>query len=172
MLCRLICLTVVLANLKAGPKDTASLREQENALAKALASGDKISLRALTEDDFQVSLGCGSVAHSFSTTLSRENWIDYVSELRIGSYHAHLAGISAVDASTSANILPPVDETVAIVTVNESWTIHLPSGRTLERRLRAIDTWLKRQGTWKLANRMYVPAPCSADLYSGRALPL
>jgi hypothetical protein len=74
---------VVAAKLVIGRDDSSSVREQEDALAKALNAKDKIGLLTLTENLFHVSWECGSAVRNFSANVLRQDWIDDVSQLRI-----------------------------------------------------------------------------------------
>jgi hypothetical protein len=161
---RSIFLVVVLAKLVSGRDEASSVREREDALAKALNARDKVGLLTLTDKDFHVDWKCGSVVRSFSTVVPREDWIDNVIQLRIDSYEAKISKVRLLRVRR-ADHESPSNDSMADVTVDEFWTIHSPRGSRIEKRFLTKDTWVKLQGTWKLAVRIYAPHPCPDDPY-------
>jgi hypothetical protein len=127
MFSRSIFLMVVAAKLVIGRDDSSSVREQEDALAKALNAKNKIGLLTLTDNLFHVSWECGSAVRNFSTNVLRQDWIDDVSQLRIDSYKANISEVRFVralrlDKDTQSN------KSIADLTVSEFWTIQFASG--------------------------------------------
>ena len=88
----------------------------------------------------------GSAFRNARTELSRDEWLDRLTHLRIKSYEAMISKIS-------------VGRDEAVVTLNESWSIQSAQGSRLEKRFAVSDTWLKREGTWKLTRRL-----CQSDV--------
>ncbi len=160
---------VVAALMGGGHEDSLSVREQENAFAKAVKSKDRLALSALMAGDFHVFLRCGSVEQSLSTDIPRQDWLNDLRNLATVSYKATVSKVRLLHTSTrssdgAVHELP--DSSMASATVDEFWTIRLPRGGQVERHFSTEDTWLKLQGTWKLAGRIvYLPHPCADDPY-------
>ncbi|MBV9035484.1 MAG: hypothetical protein JO182_13425 [Acidobacteriaceae bacterium] len=142
MLGRSAVLLVIAAKLFAAVDELSAVREGEDALARAVSAKDKAVLSALTDQNFWVYWTAGSVARTFDAKIDREDWINSVIQLRIDSY----------ETTVSKTDLVKRDE--VIVNLDEFWTVYSPRGRRIEKHFVTRDTWLKRQGTWKLTGRI------------------
>lgn len=146
---------LLIAAFASGQADTTSIRSQEAALTTAIRTRDKAALTLLTDANLHVSWDCGSVVKNFHAELSRDEWLDDVSRLKINSY---LTKISKIHFTARG---PLKYDTAAQADVAEHLQIRLPQGRgTLNKNLIATDAWVKRGSTWKLAVRIYRTVPC------------
>jgi hypothetical protein len=152
---KMSALLVIVTSLLTAGDESATLRERENALARAVRAKDKVVLSTLTNNGFHVSWTCGSVVHNSSAESLREDWIDDLIRLRIDTYEAVISKIR----------LAKGDE--AFVDLDEFWTLHSPHGARIERRFRTSDTWFKLQGAWKLTARISAryPRDCPDGLH-------
>jgi hypothetical protein len=152
-------LLVIVATLLTAGEDSSTIREREDALARAVKAKDKVVLATLTNKGFQASWTCGSAARSFSAVSLREDWIDRLIRLRIYSYKAVISKI---------DLAKPHE---AFVELDEFWVVRSPRAARIEKHLRTLDTWFKLQGEWKLVGRLSAPYPRDCPDDQGWALP-
>src|SRR5947209_20585216 len=86
---------------------------------------------------------------SFHTDVSRQDWMDNLSHLRIESYEieistGHRADKGVRDQAPSG----------AYVTLTEFWTLLSPGGRRIEKRVESVDLWVRQQSVWKQVSRL------------------
>jgi len=139
--------------------DDVSIRQQEITLASALRKADRATLLRVTESQLHVHLECVSAEKSFSADLNRESWIDTVTQIRVATYEAKIADIHLAVARIPAKATPNGSGS-ATLRIDETINIFTSSGNKIEKRLSAWDTWVKRDDTWKLLNRIYGPRTC------------
>ncbi len=139
---RSIFLFILLAKLLPADGESWLVREQENAFIKALKAKDKAALLTLTDKNFHVSLTIGSAVRYVSTDVGREDWIEDVTGSQIDAYQAVILK------------MPLVSRNQVFVAVDEAWTLRSAGGSRIEKRFSTQDSWIKVQGTWKLAGRL------------------
>ncbi len=140
-------LLVMVTKLLIAGEDSSTIREREDALARAVRAKDKLLLATLTNQGFHVSWTCGSAAHSFNAESLREDWIDDLIRLRIYSYEAVISKI---------DLAKPHE---AFVELDEFWAVRSPRAARIEKHFRTLDTWFKLRGDWKLEGRLSAPYP-------------
>ena len=133
--------------LVAADSESLSVRAQEEALAQALKTKNKAVLSILTDHDFRASWTEGSVERTSTIEEHRNDWIDDVIHLRIGSYKATISDVRLI------NLKGTDAAATAIVTLDEFWVLDSTRGRRLEKHFLTTDFWFKLQGTWKLTQR-------------------
>jgi hypothetical protein len=131
--------------------DVSSVRQQEALLAHALRTADKSTLLRLTDAQLHVVLQCSSAVKAFSTDMSREDWIDIVAQARTATYNARVGEIRLVPRR---NTQTHQEEDFSTASIVETISLSTRDG-AVEKHLFAWDMWVKRDETWKLANRTY-----------------
>lgn len=154
-----ILLLAIAAKLIAADKGTLLVREREDLLSKALKAKDKVVLSVLMDRDFSFHLTCGMAVRSFSTEVRRDDWVDDLSHLRIDSYATAISKVNLIHGRRPNSEYKEAEASIASVDLNDSWVIRSSSGSRIEKHFHTTDTWIKRQGTWKLAGRISEPNP-------------
>lgn len=157
---RLFLPFLLLTHLVGASNDLAPLRQQESALADAVKAKDRVALSLLTDRNFHVDWTSGSAFRNVRINMSREDWVNGLGRLRIASYKIEISSVNLTDSKATSPLSkqltrPPLGSTVKL---NEFWTLLLPGGRVIEKRVNTIDVWVKQDGVWKLAVRL-----CQSD---------
>lgn len=153
-----VLLLMLVAGRNSAPEEV-TIREQEVRLASALRTGNRAILYRLSDSKLHVSWECGSVVDNFRTTVYREDWVDYVSQLRMTTYDAKISNLRLIRSQKSDNSMLQYGD-LATVSVKETINFLTPQGETSKKYLVAQDTWAKQEGVWKLANRSYTSQAC------------
>lgn len=142
MLFRLGLYPLLVASLATASDDLATIHRQEDALADAINSHNKAVLYTLTSKDFHVSWNYGSVVEEFQTDLTRGDWINQITSLQVASYDLD---IKRLDRAGPAGVQVILDEFI---------TLRSPRGRTIQKRVRSTDIWMRQEDIWKLVTRL------------------
>ena len=155
---------LVLTKLITASDELVIVREREDTLANAVNAKDKAVLSTLTDKDFHLSWSYGSAIRNFRTDVSRDEWLEDVSNLRIESYEVEISRIywTGRKAARPSTRLPGSSESpfAAYVTLREFWTLLSPRGRRIEKRVETVDIWIKQRNVWKLSSRL-----CQSDFH-------
>jgi hypothetical protein len=146
-----IFVALILAQADAGTTEP-TVRERETELARALRAKDRATLSGIVEGNFNVHVTCGGPIRSFSTEVPWWEWIDNAMNLPVASYKAVISEIDLLKAWRPG--WQETEASMAYVRLIEIWTIGWPGGGKIEKRLRTMDSWVKRQGMWRLAGRV------------------
>jgi hypothetical protein len=125
-----------------------SIRQQEATLATGLRTANRSILLKFTDSKMHILFQCSS-ANFFSTAISREDWIDTVVQVRPPAYDAKVGEIRTLGPRGSK------DKDLATASIAETIDLRTSHG-LIEKRLFAWDTWVIRDGMWKLASRNYL----------------
>lgn len=145
---------LALATLAVSPDELADVRNREYALAAAIRSQDQSLLQSLLAEDFHVSWTFGSAVRNVRIELSRPEWMDGLRRLRSESYVTHIESVRPAGEQTEGG-----PNSSAYVTLMELWTINSFGGGQIQKRIRALDLWIKQQHGWRVMSRL-----CQSDV--------
>jgi hypothetical protein len=133
---------LALAGLAAGQDDKAVIRERERLVAQALQTKDKAALRRLVDGEFRVDCQISGPTSTANSSLSVEDLLDGLAGARMQEYRASVKDLA-------------VKPEYAVVSLNEEWVLALNGSQT-PKHFQSMDTWVKRDGEWRLSRRMWV----------------
>ena len=133
------------------PSD-APLQERERLLTRALVNREVATLNQLLTDDFTCE--AGDLRVRIAPSVKRRTLCTGYGHQRPGSENGPDLSRSALIRSIDVQESTP---DTAIVVMEQSYFGWFPYDGAFERRSRVTDTWVKRDGEWRIAKRVSEP---------------